>query len=181
MTSRPASPTQDLWSSILDSVSKSRSTPSKQILLLGEPRTGKSSLAAALLQKPLDHDQTKDDFALGFDWADVRDDADEGKQTKKRGFQSVDQGYIDTLARLSVYTVQSSNPVHTALVPNVLPPKTSIPNSLVMIILDWAKPWTFVEQLEIWFNWIDNWAKGDGSRELEVTREEGKERRAYFF
>lgn len=77
--SRPASPTQDLWSSILDSVSKSKSIPSKQILLLGEPRTGKTTLAASLLQKQLDLDHSKDDFALGFDWADVRDDAEEGK------------------------------------------------------------------------------------------------------
>lgn len=77
--SRPASPTQDLWSSILDSVSKSKSTPSKQILILGEPHTGKTTLAASLLQKKLDSDHPQDDFALGFDWADVRDDADEGK------------------------------------------------------------------------------------------------------
>lgn len=77
--SRPGSPEQDLWSSILDSVSKSRSTPSKQILLLGEPRTGKTTLAASLLQKQIDKDHAKDEFALGFDWSDVRDDADEGQ------------------------------------------------------------------------------------------------------
>ncbi|KAG8788236.1 hypothetical protein FRB91_004314 [Serendipita sp. 411] len=161
-TSRPASPTQDLWSSILDSVSRTRSTPSKQILILGEPRTGKSALASALLQKPLDLDRPRDDFALGFDWADVRDDADE-----------------DTLARLSVYTVQSSNPVHTALIPHVLPPKSSLGNTLAMIVLDWTKPWTFVEQLEFWISWIETWAQGDGNRELEVAREEGKERLLY--
>ena len=76
--SRPASPTQDLWSSILDSVSKSRSTPSKQILLLGEPQTGKSTIMAALLQKQIEKAQVHDDFALGYGWADVRDEADEG-------------------------------------------------------------------------------------------------------
>lgn len=75
---RPDTPEQDLWSSILDSVSKSRSTPSKQILLLGEPRTGKTTLAASLLQKKVDKEDVKDEFALGFDWSDVRDDADEG-------------------------------------------------------------------------------------------------------
>jgi dynein light intermediate chain 1, cytosolic len=80
-TSRPSSPTQDLWSSILDSVSNSKSIPSKQILLLGEPHTGKTTLAASLLQKEVNPDHSKDDFALGFDWADVRDDADEGEYT----------------------------------------------------------------------------------------------------
>ncbi|CAG8657525.1 13088_t:CDS:2, partial [Acaulospora colombiana] len=150
--SRPSSPTQDLWSSILDSVSNSRSIPSKQVLLLGEPRTGKSTLAASLLQKPLEPDRPRDDFALGFDWADVRDDADE------------------------VYTVQSSNSIHTKLVSNVLPPRSAIPNTLIMIVLDWTKPWTFIDQLEMWMKWIDEWSKGDGNRETEVLREEGKER-----
>ena len=78
VTSRPTTPTEDLWSSILDSVANSKSIPSKQILLLGEPHTGKTTLAASLLKKEVDPDHSKDDFALGFDWADVRDDADEG-------------------------------------------------------------------------------------------------------
>lgn len=84
-SSTPEAPPQDLWSSILDSVSSTRSIPSKQVLLLGQPSSGKSTLAAALLQKPVPN-ETKDDsrssnFALGYEWADVRDDADEGEQT----------------------------------------------------------------------------------------------------
>ena len=86
---------------------------------------------------------------------------------------------IDTLARLSVYTVQSSNPAHLGLVPQVLPAKASLHNTLVMILLDWTKPWTFVEQLENWLIWVDKWARGDGSREMEVTRDEGRERCEY--
>lgn len=75
----PEDPPQDLWSSILDSVSTSRSIPSKQILLLGEPSSGKSTIAAALLKRPLAEDkQEQHDFAVGYDWADVRDEADEG-------------------------------------------------------------------------------------------------------
>lgn len=81
-SSSPDAPPQDLWSSILDSVSSSRSIPAKQILLLGEPSSGKSTIAAALLNKPPSEEVKEDqrlDFALGYDWADVRDDADEGK------------------------------------------------------------------------------------------------------
>jgi dynein light intermediate chain 1 len=82
-SSTPEAPPQDLWSSILDSVSSTRSIPSKQVLLLGQPSSGKSTLAAALLQKPV-ADEAKDDsrssdFALGYEWADVRDEADEGQ------------------------------------------------------------------------------------------------------
>jgi hypothetical protein len=70
-----AQPPQDLWSSILDSVSTSRSIPSKNVLILGGPQSGKSTLATALLGQPAVGDS---DFALGYDWADIRDDADEG-------------------------------------------------------------------------------------------------------
>ena len=81
--STPAAPPQDLWSSILDSISSTRSIPSKQVLLLGHPSSGKSVLASALLQKPVPADDSNDasrtDFALGYDWADIRDDGDEGE------------------------------------------------------------------------------------------------------
>jgi hypothetical protein len=76
----PEAPPENLWSSILDSVSSSRSIPSKQVLLLGPPSSGKSVLASALLQKPVyqeSKDETRSDFALGYDWADIRDDEGE--------------------------------------------------------------------------------------------------------
>lgn len=81
-SSTPEAPPQDLWSSILDSVSSSRSIPAKQILILGQPSSGKSAIASALLHKPVSDEQKDDqrtDFAIGYDFADVRDDADEGE------------------------------------------------------------------------------------------------------
>lgn len=81
-SSTPELPPQDLWSSILDSVSQSRSIPAKQVLILGQPSSGKSTLASALLQKQPSDDPSEanlPDFALGYDWADVRDEGDEGK------------------------------------------------------------------------------------------------------
>ncbi|EJD53972.1 DLIC-domain-containing protein [Auricularia subglabra TFB-10046 SS5] len=157
---RPESPPAELWSSILDSVSSTRSIPSKQILLLGEPGTGKSTIAAGLLHKSVESQQAATtDFALGYDWADVKDDAEE-----------------DTLARLSVLTVPSSAPAYLSLVPHFLPPKTALPHTLVMVLLDWTKPWSFLEQLEKWLSHVEKWAKGDGSRELDVVREESRER-----
>ncbi|KAI5119605.1 hypothetical protein M0805_005775 [Coniferiporia weirii] len=161
LASSPEEPPQDLWSSILDSVSSSRSIPSKQIILLGEPSSGKSALAAALLQKQSEEDKDEQrDFAIGYEWADVRDEADEA----------------DTLARLSVYTVPSSAHAHLALLPHFVPPRASLPHTAVMIVLDWTKPWTFAEQLQLWLNWVETWVNGDGSRELEVAREENRER-----
>lgn len=74
-------PPQDLWSSILDSVSSSRAIPSKNVIVLGEPLSGKSTLVQNLLQKKDNADTNgKDaDFALGYDWADIRDEGDEGR------------------------------------------------------------------------------------------------------
>lgn len=70
---------ENLWSSILDSVSSTRSIPSKQVLILGDRVSGKSTIACALLGKRPDSSRPdKSDFALGYDWADIRDDADEG-------------------------------------------------------------------------------------------------------
>ncbi|KAH8118671.1 dynein light intermediate chain-domain-containing protein [Phellopilus nigrolimitatus] len=142
----PEEPPQDLWSSILDSVSSSRSIPSKQVLLLGESSSGKSTIASALLQKP-PIDDKEEQARLCY-----------------------------TLARLSVYTVPSSAHAHLALLPHFVPPRAALPHSAVMIVLDWTKPWTFVEQLQIWLRWVEAWVKGDGSRELEVVREDNRER-----
>lgn len=98
-------------------------------------------------------------------------------RSRPRLCRIVPERFIDILARISVYTVQSSNSVHTRLITQVLPPKTSLPNTLMMIVLDWTKPWTFVDQLELWMKWIEDWSKSDNSRELEVAREEGREKR----
>jgi len=67
------------------------------------------------------------------------------------------------------------------LLPHFLPPRTALPHTLVVVVLDWTRPWTFVEELETWLQWIETWAKGDGSRELEIVREENKERCRLFF
>ena len=45
-----------------------------------------------------------------------------------------------------------------------------------MIVLDWTKPWTFVEELQTWLGWIEDWVKSDASREAQIVREETRER-----
>lgn len=83
---------------------------------------------------------------------------------------------VDILARLSVYTVPSSSKSHLTLLPNFLPPRTSLSQTLVMIVLDWTKPWSFIEQLETWLAWVEHWAEAKGVREVVIAREEGHER-----
>ena len=47
----------------------------------------------------------------------------------------------------------------------------------MIITLDWTRPWTFIEELQMWLVWVEQWAKADGSRELEIVREEQRDRR----
>ena len=80
-----------------------------------------------------------------------------------------------------MYTVPSSAPACTALLPNSLPPRWTLSSTLVIIVLDWTRPWTFIEDLETWLTWVETWAKGDASREVEIIREECRERREFFY
>ena len=181
--SSPEAPPQDLWSTILNSVSSSRSIPAKNILVLGQPSTGKSTLVSALLQKPAadaSKDEPRTDFALGYDWADVRDEGEEGLSSLSLSSAShnltMQPPTLDILARLSVYTVPSSSPSYTALLSHFLHPQSALPHTAIIIVLDWTRPWTFLEDLHTWLSWIERWVQGDGARELEVIREEHRER-----
>lgn len=75
-----------------------------------------------------------------------------------------------------MYTVPSSAPAYSALLPYFVPPKSSLPHTLVMITLDWTRPWSFIQELETWLQWVEKWVKGDGSRELDIAKEENRER-----
>lgn len=89
--SRPASPEQNLWDSILNSVSTRRSVPSGNVLILGEPSTGKTTLANAFLQRLVGGSRNesgewfgKTDFALGYQWANVKEEGEEGLRYNPR-------------------------------------------------------------------------------------------------
>ena len=64
------------------SLTSSRSIPSKQFLVLGQPSSVQINSCITLLHKALSGDQKnaqRIDFAIGYDFADVGDEADEGK------------------------------------------------------------------------------------------------------
>lgn len=86
----------------------------------------------------------------------------------------------DIVARLSVYSVPSSDPSHLSLVHHFLPPKSALPRTLAVIVLDWTKPWSFLDQLRTWLTWVEEWAQKDTSRDVQVLREEGHDRREFI-
>lgn len=56
---------------------------------------------------------------------------------------------IDTLARLSIYTLADASPSLAPLLKPLLTPKT-LPNTLVVVLLDWSQPWNWIRQLRGW-------------------------------
>lgn len=119
---------EDLWGEILSSVRSSRATPVKNIIVFGQPQTGKSTLLSHLAQsspssflsdtidvsdehkgsntqatngqKVSSHDIAAADLGLGYGYFDVGDDDGE-----------------DTVARVGVYQVSSTQPAHNSLLP----------------------------------------------------------------
>jgi dynein light intermediate chain 1 len=57
--------------------------------------------------------------------------------------------FLDTLARLSLYLLANPSPSFTPLIKPYLNPRT-IPNMLVVILLDWNHPWLWIRQLRDW-------------------------------
>lgn len=110
-------PPQDLWSSILDSVSSSRSIPSKQVIVLGEPSTGKSTITSALLARPVEDSNAEiRDFAIGYEYADVRDD--EGMNSLHISTHKVDKKNHYTYAGRYTY---ASVCIHGTIIAQIVP------------------------------------------------------------
>ena len=201
---------QDLWSSILNSVKSSRAISTKNILLLGEPSSGKSSLLSAIAStSPVGLITGKSSYASTAAFIARPDDKAAASTTAKSGTAPSDLGlsyaYFDVgdekdrdeiVARVGAYTLHSSEPAYASLLPFAFPepnlgsteqdtaatmaalasatlsstaststtspdpnrkltPKASIDalkDSIVVILLDWEQPWTFLEQLRNWLS-----------------------------
>lgn len=55
----------------------------------------------------------------------------------------------DILARISMYLLTSPSPSFASLIKPLLTPQ-SIPNTLLVVLLDWSEPWSWVRQLREW-------------------------------
>lgn len=59
----------------------------------------------------------------------------------------------DILARLSIFLLSEFSPAFSALVKPLLTPKT-ISETLVIILLDWAEPWSWARQIRDWVRFL---------------------------
>ncbi len=132
---------KDLWSSMLSSVASGRRLPEKNIILLGgtvdSQREFVETLSNSHLRRALDRNASRmppvaNSFALGYTYYDVLDADQE-----------------DTLARISLYTLTSPSPAFADLLQPLLTPQ-SIPNTLIVVLLDWSQPWKWMRQLREW-------------------------------
>ena len=60
---------------------------------------------------------------------------------------------MDTLARLSIYTLPDASPSWACLISPLLTQAT-VPDTLITILLDWAEPWKWVRQLRDWIRFL---------------------------
>ncbi|KAH9895407.1 dynein light intermediate chain-domain-containing protein [Xylariomycetidae sp. FL2044] len=132
---------KDMWLSMLDNVSSGRRLPEKNMLVLGGSVDSQRDFLEQLsnnnsrggLDRPKDKiPPIANSFALGYTYYDVLDADQE-----------------DILARISLYLLSSPAPSFTSLVKPLLTPE-SIPNTLIVILLDWTQPWLWIRQLREW-------------------------------
>lgn len=138
---------QDMWLSMLDDVASGKKLPEKNMLVLGGSVESQRDFLASLSsnEKRRNMDRSKDkmppianSYALGYTYYDVLD---------------VDQD--DNLARVSLYLLSTPSPAFASLLKPLLT-KQSIPNTLIVVLLDWSQPWTWMRQLRDWILLLRN-------------------------
>ncbi|MCJ1253825.1 hypothetical protein MMC24_001639 [Lignoscripta atroalba] len=131
---------KNIWSGLLDSVASGKRLPEKNILVLGgTPDTQKDflgTLASETSKRPQDRHRQKpqvaNEFALGYTYQDV-----------------LDADHEDIIARLSIYLLSEPSRSFASLLKPLLK-KSTIADTLVVILLDWAEPWLWIRQLRDW-------------------------------
>lgn len=129
-----------MWSSMLRSVASGNKLPEKNIIVLGgspdSQREFLEVLASDVPKRPQDRHRKKpvvaNEFALGYTYQDV-----------------LDADHEDILARLSIYLLSDPSPAFAPLLKPLFKPEL-IPESLLVLLLDWNEPWLWVRQIRDW-------------------------------
>ena len=131
-----------IWVPMLNSASKGKDTPEKQVLVLGgTPEQQKEFLEQLNPENPRPRfndrrNQRKapisNRYTLGYTYQDVLDADQE-----------------DTLARLNIYMLSNPSASFAPLLKPLFNPKT-VKDTLITILLDWSEPLTWARQLRQW-------------------------------
>ena len=130
-----------IWSAMLDDVSSGKKLPEKQIIVLGgTPLSQRDFLESLSVQETKATQGNRshkkppiaNEFALGYTYYDV-----------------LDADLEDALARISVFLLSDPSPSFMPLLQPLLNSRT-IPNTLIVVLLDWAEPWFWIRRLQAW-------------------------------
>ncbi|KAI9087755.1 dynein light intermediate chain-domain-containing protein [Phlyctochytrium arcticum] len=155
-----------IWSSILTGVVSTRGVISKNVLVLGSPQSGKTTVIEAIRQRHPhkivpSSEPHHQELALSYSYMDVEDDENE-----------------DVIARVGLYHLASStafgNLFRFALSP------ASLSDSMVIITLDWAEPWTFLKTLQDWLQMLGDYVEKREKEDPEAVQTM-KDRLELFF
>ncbi|KAJ3049472.1 hypothetical protein HK097_009531, partial [Rhizophlyctis rosea] len=132
---------KEIWSSILKGVAATKAQlPIKNVIVLGDARAGKQTIIDALRQHTEDPDQQTNDkgsrLALSYSYMEVTEDDSE-----------------DVVARVGLYNL-SNDVAYQSLLRFALNLDT-LADSLVVLVLDWTKPWTFFDSLDRWLTFLE--------------------------
>ncbi|RPB10493.1 hypothetical protein P167DRAFT_525933 [Morchella conica CCBAS932] len=132
----------DMWSSMLSSVASSKRLPQKSILVLGGSADGQKEFVESLgvggagsgggHRKTDKRPPIANAFALGYTYLDV-----------------LDSDHEDVLARLGVYLISEPTPSFIPLLRPLFTAAT-LPETLIVILLDWSKPWDWMREIKTW-------------------------------
>ncbi|GAA5846235.1 hypothetical protein JCM3766R1_000760 [Sporobolomyces carnicolor] len=152
---------ENLWTGILDSVKGTRGgIGTKQCIVLGAPRSGKTTLVQRISTRngeaPTEEADSPLDLGMSYSVLEVKE------------HEASSSGEEDVLARLSIYQLPSPSPPFPSLLPLALS-KDTLSDSLVIIVLDWDKPGTFVDQLESWIELLRTQISAAASIEPQVV------------
>ncbi|TGZ84776.1 hypothetical protein EX30DRAFT_367915 [Ascodesmis nigricans] len=129
---------EDMWAFMLSSVASSKRLPQKSILVLGGSEEQQKEFVESLggegsaAQRGKKQAPVANEFALGYTYLDV-EDAD----------------HEDVLARLGLYIISTPTPAFIPLLRPLFTPQT-LPETLVVILLDWSAPWDWMRQIKTW-------------------------------
>ncbi|KAI9293188.1 hypothetical protein K502DRAFT_366931 [Neoconidiobolus thromboides FSU 785] len=159
----------DIWSSILDSVALTKITPVKNVFLLGEPNSGKTTFLnfmkheSRVRDKPVTKgDQilnTYEDAPATTSEEDFFKYLDKNPASTKLAYthsfvELKDEESDDTMARLNLYQLSEHDPKLHELV-NLSLNYHTYKDSIALIFLDWSKPWEFINQLIKWLRVLE--------------------------
>ncbi|PFH59809.1 hypothetical protein XA68_11857 [Ophiocordyceps unilateralis] len=137
-------PQRNLWTTMLESVASGKKLPDKNILVLGGTPESQRDFIDSLYEAPSKRSSDRqtippvaNSFALGYTYYDVLD---------------ADQD--DTLARVSLYLLSQPSAEFAPLVSPLLTPE-AIPNTALVVLLDWAQPHLWLRQLWSWIQVLE--------------------------